>query len=1148
MAKRFIRVDLSDNARDFRPVAIEPGVPVLDRSGAHGKILFRWLGGLVGEPEYENDSINFYARDDHGGRLEEVYVYSASDDDLKGSLKQDMELLRDRLSKARPETPTERSLLKAISENFQAATDDVRRADRECYFFRYKDVQGRWRLIWCPGYQRSDREPARVIICSNPKCDLLFVRRQGASAKCPACQIVPVMRVLPKPARKPRSWAALLLLLLLLLGAGALWWWMSGRLNVSPKELDLLVGEVGTIELQSQSDDPVVMTSSDSEVVSVLKDQKPAEPAEGQQAEDENAAHAKHRLVGRGEGEAEVTVAQGRKKGKIKVTVRRGAIESLVAEPGKVDVAAGESAPVALTATTETGRTFPVDPQAVSVKHAPAKQYATFDPEKLAIHGVAATNDRSPQTLTLAFEDREVKIPVHVTGQQVATAKPGGPTVPVGTVPGKTPPGEPPRPTAPLPKGKPVELHLVSDQGGSVRMPVGAEFDDFRVEAQYPDGFTRVVTRKATLASDSEPAKSPISFSGGNIVGVRPGKAKVSASFEGIAAKEQLDAEVTAEANVDEIQIAPSPLQMLPGETLPLVATGYQGGKSIGDISHLPGVKWTSSDDQVARLEGPAVTGLAKGNAKVSAQLGSVTSKPAEVSVVEEIKEALTVDEDLIRLRVGERCRLGTDLVIRRGPANVSEACMVLPAPGDIVGYDPDSRSLVGKQPGVSRVTFAMGNRTVDANVEVLPAPTAPADARLVIEPVGGVLSPGQALPLRAYLVTPDGLRLDRTGDVQFASSDPQKLKMSRDWACATAPGAAEVTATLGSEPGAPTGKAFITVDNNEIAELTAEPRRLDMLVQDRAGIRILGTSASGTHELYPQDKLKIAVGGDNPKAVNVVGSQHVDAVEPGSAELQIGWDGRLQKQIDVAVSAGEWSDLAIEPARTAIRPTQRVAYSVTAVRNGIRRPVSPSEGLRLSVADPRIGRVVDETWIRGGEPGDTRVEAQFGNLRTDAALAVVPRTDPIPETLIDGTTRVDEDGARWVVRDGRWVRIVDSGETPVITSVGPAPDTPRFRTVRTAVSNRVYPTFRTFIDVEADTTAEPLEYRAYRVGGKPPETWQKAEPIGGGRQQVRLETPPIENSGTQTDNYDVTIESRSPADNSTERYNVQFRLVTRPE
>ena len=53
MATRFVRIDLSDGARDFRPLAIEPGLAMLDKGGANARILFRWIGGMAAEPVWE---------------------------------------------------------------------------------------------------------------------------------------------------------------------------------------------------------------------------------------------------------------------------------------------------------------------------------------------------------------------------------------------------------------------------------------------------------------------------------------------------------------------------------------------------------------------------------------------------------------------------------------------------------------------------------------------------------------------------------------------------------------------------------------------------------------------------------------------------------------------------------------------------------------------------------------------------------------------------------------------------------------------------------------------------------------------------------------------------------------------------------------
>ena len=120
MAIRFMRLDLSDEARDFRPVALEPGVPMLDRSNANAKIIFRWLGGMVAEPAWSGDSVDFFVRDDHGGRLEEVVCQPVAAEDLDKLLKADLEKLRQRHRKAKPETPTERAVKKMLRQSFES--------------------------------------------------------------------------------------------------------------------------------------------------------------------------------------------------------------------------------------------------------------------------------------------------------------------------------------------------------------------------------------------------------------------------------------------------------------------------------------------------------------------------------------------------------------------------------------------------------------------------------------------------------------------------------------------------------------------------------------------------------------------------------------------------------------------------------------------------------------------------------------------------------------------------------------------------------------------------------------------------------------------------------------------------------------------
>ena len=81
--------------------------------------------------------------------------------------------------------------------------------------------------------------------------------------------------------------------------------------------------------------------------------------------------------------------------------------------------------------------------------------------------------------------------------QQWLTAKVGGRAVrfDVLTIDPMQPSARPPRRS-----DQPIEVRVVSDQGPAVAFPVGAVFDDFRVEAEYEDGFVRMVTNKATMS------------------------------------------------------------------------------------------------------------------------------------------------------------------------------------------------------------------------------------------------------------------------------------------------------------------------------------------------------------------------------------------------------------------------------------------------------------------------------------------------------------------------------------------------------------------------------------------------------------------------------------------------------------------------
>jgi len=190
MAIQIFRVDLSEKARDFQATATEPGLAMLDRQNDNYDILRQWFGTAIVEPEWRGELVNFYANEEEGGRLDDVYVYPCTKKDLEGALEDQLEDLESRMKRARPETANEELLLKIVRDQYKTLTADLDHSDFDCHFFKYRLPGSPWKLIWCWGYQRTDLQPCPALICHNPDCNILFVRRPDTKNRCPRCQAV----------------------------------------------------------------------------------------------------------------------------------------------------------------------------------------------------------------------------------------------------------------------------------------------------------------------------------------------------------------------------------------------------------------------------------------------------------------------------------------------------------------------------------------------------------------------------------------------------------------------------------------------------------------------------------------------------------------------------------------------------------------------------------------------------------------------------------------------------------------------------------------------------------------------------------------------------------------------------------------------
>ncbi|NQT36201.1 MAG: hypothetical protein HQ581_01850, partial [Planctomycetes bacterium] len=781
MATRFARVDLSDISRDFRPIAVEPGVALLDKSHANATILFRWLGRFLAEPDWDEDSVNFFVRDEKGGRLEDVACQPATPESLKGPMKEELEALTERIEKIKPETPTERKIFRVLLDNFMAVTGNPDRTDSDSYFFRYKDVEGVWRLSWCWGYERIDQQPAPAVVCNHAECNLLFVKRPGWSQKCPCCEKTVTIgpskkRMVLAAQRRRRLLTALLLLLLIFC---LIWFFypkkliatpkewsgtvgeriafrierkglftstdvtdevdvelqdseilgfdeedrvivakapgttyvnfrlgklvsedvdctVEGTLIVSPKELDMVTGEITDLSIESPSSEPIRITSSDPAVVEIT-------PA--------------NRLIARSEGKAEITVAQAQWTKTVQATVSTADIQSIAIDPAEVEVPVDGSAEVKVMGQTPE-RLVELAPDLLECQTLPSTEFATFDPAKMTFQGIAPTGE-TKQTLGMAFGDRQATASVEV----------------VEVVPEQlemTPAG-------------PISLPL----GQAAPLQVWATYEDGRRIGVLPHRVSWHTDPEAEIA-----AEAGLELRDGMVMAMNQpaGPLTVWAAYLG---KETNRVEVTA------VERGDVTLRLEVDRTIRLAGEPGQvflaGSGPHGDVQLIPGIgQFKSSDESVLKIDEKtgAFLALTPGPVTLTAtHLASDKEATLDLTVHDPANAKLIFQPELVRVGIDEIAEMQLLLSVIDG-AETRTAPMDGPgvqyatAQPDAIRWQPPR--VIGSQATapfeVSAVYQPLVGKTAVGRIEVVDT-EAPESIRVV--PPTLSLAPGQSVSLR---------------------------------------------------------------------------------------------------------------------------------------------------------------------------------------------------------------------------------------------------------------------------------------------------------------------------------------------------------------------------------------------------------------
>ena len=204
-----------DGLTDFQPLALAPGLPMLDASKLTYQVLLGWFGNLLAEPELDDKGVTFHAQ--MNSRRQLILERAlATREDLDGPLRPEFERLKKELFEVRPVSPSERLIFNRLQPPI---------GNHDGFLYKVRTENGGEQLVWCWGFQRRTQY-GDARLCNNPDCSMLFLHDELAEQHCPHCGTALGSNIAGKePARSQllRSKKATAAAALIALAGGTLW-------------------------------------------------------------------------------------------------------------------------------------------------------------------------------------------------------------------------------------------------------------------------------------------------------------------------------------------------------------------------------------------------------------------------------------------------------------------------------------------------------------------------------------------------------------------------------------------------------------------------------------------------------------------------------------------------------------------------------------------------------------------------------------------------------------------------------------------------------------------------------------------------------------------------------------------------------------
>lgn len=355
----------------------------------------------------------------------------------------------------------------------------------------------------------------------------------------------------------------------------------------------------------------------------------------------------------------------------------------------------------------------------------------------------------------------------------------------------------------------------------TLSLPAGTTLP-LEVTGTYSDNSERKLTRQVQWSSDKPFIATPLNQAGqeGRLKALSPGTAVITASLDGVSAT--LDVTVTDAVLVD-IKITPKDATIQAGDEGQYSATGvFSDGSSVYVTRE---VTWSTGNANIARMQnGPEREGYLKaisaGTTTVTARMGNVIGT-TNVTVQGSPLNRIVLNPQMATTPIGSTRQFSARAIYDDGSSRNITGLARWSTSDRALARISTLGKLTARAEGEVTVRVEFENKSAEVQTTI----TATELVDLQVTPNRPVLAQNGLLKFWATAIYSDGTREDVTEGVDWATSDPAVMTITRNprWpgiAQAVGPGTATITAKYKGL----TGEAVATVTGANLVELKISP------------------------------------------------------------------------------------------------------------------------------------------------------------------------------------------------------------------------------------------------------------------------------------------------------------------------------------